>query len=99
MRDPTRGGLAATLNEIVEGSRRSVEIEEKEIPVKPAVQAAADMLGFDVLNAANEGKFVAVVSPDAAIGVSEDLPRASVGCRGQDHRRDRRRRAMSRWSS
>jgi len=66
MRDPTRGGLAATLNEIVEGSRRSVEIEEKEIPVKPTVQAAADMLGFDVLNAANEGKFVAVVSPGAA---------------------------------
>ena len=66
MRDPTRGGLAATLNEIVEGSRRSLEIEEREIPVRPAVQAAADMLGFDVLNAANEGKFVAVVSPDAA---------------------------------
>ncbi len=64
MRDPTRGGLAATLNEIVEGSGRSVEIEEREIPVKPAVQAAADMLGFDVLNAANEGKFVAVVSPE-----------------------------------
>ncbi len=66
MRDPTRGGLAATLNEIVEGSGRSVEIEEREIPVKSAVQAAADMLGFDVLNAANEGKFVAVVSPEAA---------------------------------
>jgi len=66
MRDPTRGGLAATLNEIVEGCRRSVEIEEKQIPIQPAVQAAADMLGFDVLNAANEGKFVAVVSPEAA---------------------------------
>ncbi len=66
MRDPTRGGLAATLNEIVEGSRRSVEIEEKEVPVKPTVQAAADMLGFDVFNAANEGKFVAVVAPGAA---------------------------------
>ena len=66
MRDPTRGGLAATLNEIVEGSRRSVEIEERAIPVKPTVQAAADMLGFDVLNTANEGKFVAVVSPEAA---------------------------------
>jgi len=63
MRDPTRGGLAATLNEIVEGSRLSVEIIEKEIPIRPEVQAAADMLGFDVLNAANEGKFVAVVSP------------------------------------
>jgi len=67
MRDPTRGGLAAILNEIVEGSGRSMEIEEREIPVKPAVQAAADMLGFDVLNAANEGKFVAVVSPEAAL--------------------------------
>lgn len=66
MRDPTRGGLAATLNEIVEGSRRSVEIDERAIPIKPAVQAAADMLGFDVLNTANEGKFVAVVAPDAA---------------------------------
>ncbi|MBN1508944.1 MAG: hydrogenase expression/formation protein HypE [Sedimentisphaerales bacterium] len=66
MRDPTRGGLAATLNEIVEGSRRSVEIDERAIRVRPAVQAAADMLGFDVLSAANEGKFVAVVSPDAA---------------------------------
>jgi hydrogenase expression/formation protein HypE len=66
MRDPTRGGLAATLNEIVEGSRLSVEIDEGRIPVRPSVRAAADMLGFDVLNAANEGKFVAVVSPDAA---------------------------------
>jgi len=66
MRDPTRGGLAATLNEIVEGSRRSVEINERAVRVRPAVQAAADVLGFDVLNAANEGKFVAVVSPDAA---------------------------------
>lgn len=66
LRDPTRGGLAATLNEIVEGSGRSVEIRETEIPVRPAVRAAADMLGFDVLNTANEGKFVAVASPDAA---------------------------------
>jgi hydrogenase expression/formation protein HypE len=66
MRDPTRGGLAATLNEVAKGSRKSVEIRENEIPVRPAVQAAADMLGFDVLNIANEGKFVAVVSPDAA---------------------------------
>ncbi len=66
LRDPTRGGLAATLNEIVEGSGLSAQIHEKEIPVKPAVQAAADMLGFDVLNTANEGKFVAVVSSDAA---------------------------------
>ncbi len=66
MRDPTRGGLASTLNEIVEGSRLSVEIHEREIPIRPEVQAAADMLGFDVLNAANEGKFVAVVAAETA---------------------------------
>lgn len=66
MRDATRGGLAAVLNEMVEGGRFGVEIHEPDIPIRPAVQAAADMLGFDVLNVANEGKFVAVVSPGAA---------------------------------
>jgi hydrogenase expression/formation protein HypE len=62
MRDPTRGGLAATLNEICRGSGLSIEINEADIPINPTVQAAADMLGFDVLNIANEGKFVAIVS-------------------------------------
>jgi hydrogenase expression/formation protein HypE len=66
MRDPTRGGLAATLNEICRGSTLSIEINEANIPINPTVQAAADMLGFDVLNIANEGKFVAVVSPKSA---------------------------------
>ena len=66
MRDPTRGGLAATLNEISRASGLSIEIREADIPVNPAVQAAADMLGFDVLNIANEGKFVAIVSPESA---------------------------------
>jgi hydrogenase expression/formation protein HypE len=66
MRDPTRGGIAATLNEISRGSGSSIEINEADIPIKSAVQAAADMLGFDVLNIANEGKFVAIVSPESA---------------------------------
>jgi hydrogenase expression/formation protein HypE len=66
MRDPTRGGLAATLNEITKQSGFSIHINEPAIPVNPTVQAAADMLGLDVLNIANEGKFVAVVSPDIA---------------------------------
>ena len=65
MRDPTRGGLAATLNEISRATGLSIEISEVNIPVNPAVQAGADMLGFDVLNIANEGKFVAVVSPES----------------------------------
>ena len=66
MRDPTRGGLAATLNEISRATGLSIEINEAKIPVNPTVQAAADMLGFDVVTIANEGKFVAVVSPESA---------------------------------
>jgi len=66
MRDPTRGGLAATLNEICRGSGLSIEIREDDVPVNPTVQAAADMLGFDVLNIANEGKFAAIVSAESA---------------------------------
>lgn len=66
MRDPTRGGLAAVLNEISKGSGLSIKISQADIPVKPAVQAAADMLGFDVLTIANEGKFITVVSAEEA---------------------------------
>ena len=65
MRDPTRGGLAATLNEISRSTGLSIEICETAIPIKPAVQVAADMLGFDVLTIANEGKFVTIVSPES----------------------------------
>ena len=77
MRDPTRGGLAATLNEIARSTDLSIEISEDDIPVKPAVQAAADMLGFDVLAIANEGKFVTIVSPESAddcLNVCRDHP-------------------------
>lgn len=66
MRDPTRGGLAATLNEISRSTDLSVEISETDIPVNPIAQAAADMLGFDVLEIANEGKVVIVVSGESA---------------------------------
>ena len=66
MRDPTRGGLAATLNEVVRATGRSIEIQEGLVPVNPAVRAAADMLGLDVFNVANEGKVVAVVAQEAA---------------------------------
>jgi len=68
MRDPTRGGLAATLNEITAATGLSIEMNQADIPVNPTVQAAADMLGFDVLNIANEGKFIAVVSPHSING-------------------------------
>ena len=66
MRDPTRGGLAATLNEVVRATGYGMEIIETALPVHPTVQAAADMLGFDILNIANEGKCVVICSPDTA---------------------------------
>jgi hydrogenase expression/formation protein HypE len=66
LRDPTRGGLATTLNEIARQSDVCVEIEETCIPVDPAVEAACEMLGFDPLYIANEGKMVFFVGPGDA---------------------------------
>jgi hydrogenase expression/formation protein HypE len=61
LRDPTRGGLAATLNEIACGSEKGVTVDETAIPLDPAVVAASEILGIDPLQAANEGKVVAVI--------------------------------------
>ncbi|MHB8992401.1 MAG: hydrogenase expression/formation protein HypE, partial [Chloroflexota bacterium] len=66
LRDPTRGGLATTLNEIAAQSRVAIRIEEEQVPVRPAVQAACEMLGFDPLYVANEGKLVAIVPAEEA---------------------------------
>jgi hydrogenase expression/formation protein HypE len=66
MRDPTRGGLAAALNEIAQQSGTGCLIEERSIPVRPEVAAACELLGLDPLYVANEGKLVAVVAPAAA---------------------------------
>ncbi len=66
MRDPTRGGAAATLNEIAQSANVNIELQETALPVDKTVQAAADMLGFDLLNIANEGKVLAVVDRTAA---------------------------------
>ena len=65
-RDPTRGGLASTLNEFAEASGVMIEVDEASVPVRPEVRAACDMLGYDPLQVANEGKMVAVVpEPEA----------------------------------
>ncbi len=61
LRDPTRGGLATTLNEIAHQSSVGILLDETRIPVQPAVQAACEMLGFDPLYVANEGKLIAIV--------------------------------------
>jgi hydrogenase expression/formation protein HypE len=66
LRDPTRGGLATTLNEIARQSQIGVVLDEDRIPVRPAVVAACEMLGFDPLYIANEGKLAAVVGREEA---------------------------------
>jgi hydrogenase expression/formation protein HypE len=66
LRDPTRGGLATTLNEIAQQSGVGVALQEAAIPVAPQVDAACELLGLDPLYVANEGKLVAFVAPEAA---------------------------------
>ena len=67
LRDPTRGGVASTLNEIASSSQKGIRITEESIPVKQNVRSACEILGFDTLYVANEGKLIAIVSAiDAA---------------------------------
>jgi hydrogenase expression/formation protein HypE len=73
LRDPTRGGLSSTLNEFAESSRVGIRIEEASLPVHEGVQAACELLGFDPLYVANEGKLVAVVSANGAEKVVEAM--------------------------
>lgn len=79
MRDPTRGGLATTLNEIAGQSGLGIEIKEESIPVREEVRAACELLGLDPLYVANEGKLIAFVpacEADAALAVMRDHPLA-----------------------
>ena len=66
MRDPTRGGLASTLNEIAHSSDVGIAIDEGSVPVRPEVQSACELLGLDPVYVANEGKAVFFVAPEAA---------------------------------
>ncbi|MBO6040930.1 MAG: hydrogenase expression/formation protein HypE [Oscillospiraceae bacterium] len=66
LRDPTRGGLATTLNEFTERQRFGITLEEESIPVRPEVQAACGMLGLDPLYCANEGKLIAICAAEDA---------------------------------
>jgi len=79
LRDPTRGGLAAALNELSIASEVGIEIEEARVPVRPAVAAACGMLGFDPLTVANEGKLVAIVPPGEAETALEALRAHPLG--------------------
>ncbi len=66
MRDPTRGGLSSTLNEIAVQSHVGIELNEPAIPIREEVRGACEMLGLDPLYVANEGKLVAIVDPNVA---------------------------------
>ena len=79
MRDPTRGGLAATLNEIAAQAGVGMRLREAAIPVKPAVAAACELLGLDPLYVANEGKLVAFVAESAAPAVLEAMRAHPLG--------------------
>ncbi|HEX2988825.1 MAG TPA: hydrogenase expression/formation protein HypE, partial [Chloroflexota bacterium] len=79
MRDPTRGGLATTLNEFAAQSGVAIQIEEGQIPVRPAVQAACEMLGYDPLYVANEGKLVAILPEQEAEAALSAMRRTRYG--------------------
>jgi hydrogenase expression/formation protein HypE len=79
LRDPTRGGLATTLNEIAKQSNVIIELQETHIPVKPQVRAACEMLGFDPLYVANEGKLVAFVKAEDAAAVLSAMKKLNYG--------------------
>ena len=65
MRDPTRGGLSSSINEIAASSKVGVELVEREIPIREEVRGACEMLGLDPLYVANEGKLMAIVPPES----------------------------------
>jgi len=80
MRDPTRGGAASALNELVDGKKFGITLMENKIPVRPAVDAACEVLGLDPLYLANEGKVIVVVakgSGDKARSILRRLPMGS----------------------
>jgi hydrogenase expression/formation protein HypE len=79
MRDPTRGGLASTLNEIAQASNVGVVIDETSLPVRPDVQSACELLGLDPLYVANEWKAVFFVSPESADRALEVLHSHPLG--------------------
>lgn len=79
LRDPTRGGLATTLNELARQSGVGMLIRENAIPVKPSVKAACELLGLDPLYIANEGKLLCICPPDQAEALLAVMRRHPLG--------------------
>jgi hydrogenase expression/formation protein HypE len=80
LRDPTRGGLATTLNELTQQSAVGMQLRECDIPVKPAVSAACELLGLDPLYVANEGKLICICPPEDAQRLLEVMRAHPLGC-------------------
>lgn len=83
LRDPTRGGVASTLNEIAASSNAGIIIDETSLPLKPQVKASCELLGLDPLHLANEGKLIAVVAGNVAEQVL-------AVCQGHEYGKDAR---------
>jgi hydrogenase expression/formation protein HypE len=83
MKDPTRGGLASALHEMAEKSRVGIVLQASRIPVSPSVQATGELLGIDPMHAANEGKAVLGVRPDAAASVLAALRSHPLGMQAE----------------
>ncbi len=79
LRDPTRGGVASALNEIAAAAGVGVALDEASFPIPPAAAAACEILGFDPLYVANEGKCIAIVAPDAADAALEAMRSHPLG--------------------
>ena len=79
LRDPTRGGLSTTLNEIALSSKATIEINEENIPIQEGVRAACEILGYDPLYLANEGKLVAFIPSEIAPEVLKKMRESKYG--------------------
>jgi hydrogenase expression/formation protein HypE len=80
MRDPTRGGVSSTLNELAAAAHVGVKVDEAAVPIRPEVHAACEMLGLDPLYVANEGKLIAVVPADDADQLLQTMRSHPLGC-------------------
>jgi hydrogenase expression/formation protein HypE len=77
MRDPTRGGVATSLNELAKEARLALKLYEDRIPIHDGVRGACEILGLDPLHIANEGQFIAIVAPEyaeAALAAVQSMP-------------------------
>jgi hydrogenase expression/formation protein HypE len=79
LRDATRGGLAAVLNELASSSKMGIEFDERKVPLRPEVNAACEMLGLDPFYVANEGKLVAIVAAEITEAILEAMRKHEYG--------------------